>query len=200
MRKDKKCFLKIHCPDKYSFHYAVVAHVQKLPEDKRWDQKVNFPFGDYFLSNPFKGGRGKKPSGDFVPEFKAEIDFSMLPAPVPDPLADASALREFQERNNLGVYVYDWHTHIVSDESGDVEISAPRFLFKPDKIYDDEVTLLYYNGFFTLIKDTLRNGRNAFFRAQGDENSRDINGTMRACPRCMDFFTHKASNNDEKSV
>ena len=125
----------------------------------------------------------------------------MLPTPVPKPTwVDSTALREFQERNNLGVYVYDWHTHSVSDEGGDVEISAPRFLFKPDKIYDDEVTLLFFEGFFTLIKNTVQNGRNAFFTTQRDENVREVKTGMRACHRCMDFFTHKVSKDREKSV
>ena len=62
------------------------------------------------------------------------------------------------------------------------------------------MTLLYFNGFFTLIKNTQRNGRNAFFTTQGDENVRRVNCNMRACHRCMDFFTHKVPKSGEKSV
>ena len=54
----KNCFVKIPCPDKYSFHYAVVAHVTKLAEEKKWVNKARSPFSEVFVSNPFKGGRG----------------------------------------------------------------------------------------------------------------------------------------------
>ena len=42
--------------------------------------------------------------------------------------------------------------------------------------------------------------RNAFFKTDGDENVREVGYEMRACHRCMDFFTHTVSKSGKKSV
>ena len=98
----KKCVFDLGCDDNYRFHYAVVAHIEKVQNHKRVDSVARSPLSGFFLTNPVKGGRV---GPNFVPQFKGGLDLSMLTAPMPDPCNDSTALQAFGESNNISVYV-----------------------------------------------------------------------------------------------
>ena len=52
----KRCVFNLDCDVNYSFHYAVVAHIEKVHNHKKVHNVAQFPNGGFFLSNPVNGG------------------------------------------------------------------------------------------------------------------------------------------------
>ena len=177
----KRCIFNLDCPIDYSFHWAVVAHVQKVQNHKHVSHVARSIFSGMFLTNPVKGGRV---GAAFVPQFQGNLDMSMLTTPMPNPCQDCTALKTFEETNGISVYVYDWLVSTIDDE----EYSGPDVLYKPEAIRDIEITLLYQDVRWYLILDRPAWGREAFFVI-----SRDLqqSKSTRTCHRCLDTFKYK---------
>ena len=88
----KRCIFNLNCPIDYSFHWAVVSHIQKVQEQERVGDLAPYPFNDVFLTNAIRL-RGPRAHEDFVPEFQGGLDMSMLTVPMPDPCNDSVALK-----------------------------------------------------------------------------------------------------------
>ena len=111
-----------------------------------------------YVENP--RGKGRVPA-DFVYIPKsAGLDFSMLTFPV-----DYNKLEDFEDVNQIGVFVYEWQTVKELPSGG-----AAQLVRQPEQYYADEVTLLVYNSHYVLIPPPNR-GRLFGEKGQGDHLS-----------------------------
>ena len=102
----KQCIFNLNCPIDYSFHWAVVAHVQKVQNHKNVRNVARSAYSGMFLTNAVKGRPdGGRVGAAFVPQFQGNLDMTMLTVPMSNPCMDCTALKVFEETNGISVYV-----------------------------------------------------------------------------------------------
>ncbi len=152
----KHCVINIDNVDNLCFRYAIVAsfvgHTMRHPERTR----------SYCINAP--PGAGRPPRG-WTPTFPdVGIDFSMLVYPVALDL-----LSEFEEANDLGVYVFAWRV-ISADKGFAYQIRRPK------QVHSRDVQLLLFKGHFLYIKN---------FKSFFSLRPFGVNNNDAICHRCL---------------
>jgi hypothetical protein len=153
--RERRCCLNITNRDEFCFRYAMIAwrngHAGRLHASRPSQYLTNAPAG------------GRLPAG-FKPKFvDCGLNFDMLQFPV-----HIEDLEPFEEHNNVGVYVYEWH------ENHAALVRRPSTV----RSRDAEVVLLLHDDHWVLVTK-----HRAFLAGPGQIK-------QHVCYRCGTVFWH----------
>jgi hypothetical protein len=151
--------LNIQNKDEFCFRYCLIAWAKGTAGSKNAERPAQY------LNNAPSG----RPPKNFVPEFTdVGLDFSMLSFPV-----ELNSITQFEEANNIGVYVFGW----CQAASGGFArpVRAPRV------VREREVQLLLHKGHYLLVTRF-----SALMRLDGSAH-------VHTCHRCIQSFRSEAN-------
>ena len=169
--RDKRACVNIKNTDNCCFKYCLVCwklqyHKQTNPD--RWP-------GRYAIESVNRSS-GRPRKGATCTFTDAGMDFSMLPH---NRAPNYEEIAEFEHKNSIGVYIFDWH--FVQVESISTDWARP--IRAPARAYEQEVLLLLHSGHFCLITNF-----QAFVSRQHSSIRTIKVPTMHTCHRCMQNF------------
>ena len=160
--RERRCCLNILNNDDYCFRYAMIAWRGGYAGRK------NASRPSQYLTNAPAGGRW--PAG-FRPKFiDCGLNFDMLQYPV-----RIEDLKPFEDRNNVGVYVYEWHDNHAA------LVRRPTVV----RSREDEVVLLLHEDHWVLVTKT-----RTFLAGPGQKR-------QRVCYRCGGVSWHTDEHLDK---
>jgi hypothetical protein len=146
---DKRCVLNIKNDDSRCFQWCIVAKEMLdggwHPDPKHAERVSYLQRGD---THPGRDRDSKRRRLNPAP-VDVGLDFSMFPADDWSTVDIQSQLEEWGERNNYGVFLFEWHE--IRKEDGSLRAAQATLYRRPGRRFAKEVSLLLYKERFCLV-------------------------------------------------